>query len=81
MLCIRGILGKGTLCTYPFSRIPTQWEAEEENIAVQVAMGNALEELAASELSDPVEEVQFNGCYGVARPFVGVGFSDSQQQG
>jgi len=58
-----------------------QWEAEEENIAAQVAMGNALEELAASELSDPVEEVQFNGCYGVARPFVGVGFSDSQQQG
>jgi hypothetical protein len=34
-----------------------QWEAEEENIAAQVAMGNALEELAALELSDPVEEV------------------------
>ena len=34
-----------------------QWEAEEENITVQVAMGNALEELAALELSNPVEEV------------------------
>ena len=34
-----------------------QWEAEEENIAVQAAMGNALEELAALELSGPVEEV------------------------
>jgi hypothetical protein len=34
-----------------------QWEAEEENIVAQVAMGNALEELAALELSDPVEEV------------------------
>jgi hypothetical protein len=34
-----------------------QWEAEEENITAQVAMGNALEELAALELSDPVEEV------------------------
>ncbi len=27
------------------------------NIAAQVAMGNALKELAALELSDPVEEV------------------------
>ncbi len=34
-----------------------QWEAEEENIAAQVADGNALKELAALELSDPVEEV------------------------
>ena len=24
MLCIRGILGKGTLRTYPFSRVPTE---------------------------------------------------------
>ena len=32
-------------------------EAEKENIVAQVAMGNALEELAALELSDPVEEV------------------------
>jgi hypothetical protein len=34
-----------------------QWEAEEENIAAQVAMGNSLEEQAALELSDPVEEL------------------------
>ena len=34
-----------------------QWEAEEENIVAQVAMGNALKELAALELSDQVEEV------------------------
>ena len=24
MLCIRGIIGKGTLRTYPFSRVPTK---------------------------------------------------------
>ena len=33
------------------------WEVEEENVATKIAEENAIEELAACTLSDPVEEV------------------------
>jgi hypothetical protein len=40
VLCIRGILGKGTLRTYPFSRIPTH----PFRVLCLVAHGNILGE-------------------------------------
>ena len=33
------------------------WEVEEENVTTKIAEENAIEELAACTLSDPVEEV------------------------
>jgi len=40
VLCSRGILGKGTLRTYPFSRVPTRWIVElgRVDIDVEVSM-------------------------------------------